>query len=99
MKATTELNKARANKLHSDAINRMIVNHEDELDILNDEVDRYKRVALNLVATIVLLVIIGGYAYYLKGTTPVPIACEQEKSKPSKKGKDSYVIEEYTLRK
>jgi hypothetical protein len=68
MKATTELNKARANKLHSDAINRMIVNHEDELDGLHDEVERYKRIALNLVATIVLLVIIGGYAIYYEHT-------------------------------
>ena len=68
MKATTELNKARANKLHSDAINRMIVNHEDELEALHDEVERYKRIALNLVATIVLLVIIGGYAIYYEHT-------------------------------
>ena len=68
MKATTELNKARANKLHSDAINRMIVSHEDELDGLHDEVERYKRIALNLVATIVLLCIFGGYAIYYEHT-------------------------------
>ena len=68
MKVQAELNKARANKLHSDAINRMIVNHEDELDGLHDEAEKFKRIALTLVATIVLLVIIGGYAIYYEHT-------------------------------
>ena len=68
MKASTEINEERARKLQNDALNRYITQHEDELEALHDEADRFRRIAMNLVATIVLLVIIGGYAIYYEHT-------------------------------
>jgi len=58
--------------LRSEALNRMIQNHDDELIELHEETERYKRIALNLVAAIVLVVIVCGYgmyAMYTKGKT------------------------------
>lgn len=70
MKATTQalMNEERARKMQNDALNRYIRTHEDELEALHDEAEKFKRIALNLVATIVLLVIIGGYAIYYEHT-------------------------------
>lgn len=70
MKSTTQalMNEERARKMQNDALNRYIRTHEDELEALHDEVERYKRIALNLVATIVLLCIFGGYAIYYEHT-------------------------------
>lgn len=99
MSITNELRLERELKARSDAMNRVLLGHEEDIQELHDKVEFYRRVVANLMALIILLGIFGGYAYYLKGTTPVPIVCEQEKSKPSKKGKESYVIEEYTLTK
>ena len=72
MNAKREINLEKELKLRSDAINRMIQLHDDELIELHDEIERYKRIALNLVAVIALLVIVGGYAgyaIYTKGKT------------------------------
>ena len=99
MSITNELRLERELKARSDAMNRVLLGHEEDIQELHDKMEFYKRVVANLMALIILMGIFGGYAYYLKDTSlPVPMACE-EKSKPSKKGKDSYVIEEYTLRK
>ena len=99
MSITNELRLERELKARSDAMNRVLLGHEEDIQELHDKVEFYRRVVANLMALIILLGLVGGYAYYVKGTLPVPMACEQEKSKHSKKGKDSYVIEEYTLTK
>ena len=100
MSITNELRLERELKARSDAMNRVLLGHEEDIQELHDKIEFYKRVVANLMALIILMGIFGGYAYYLKDTSlPVPMVCEQEKSKPSKKGKDSYVIEEYTLTK
>lgn len=72
MNAKREINLEKELKLRSDAINRMITAHDDELIELHEEIERYKRIALNLVAVIALLLIVGGYgmyAMYTKGKT------------------------------
>ena len=100
MSITNELRLERELKARSDAMNRVLLGHEEDIQELHDKVEFYRRVVANLMALIVLLGIFGGYAYYLKDTSlPVPMACEQEKSKHSKKGDGSYTIKEYTLTK
>ena len=100
MSITNELRLERLLKARSDAMNRVLLGHEEDIQELHDKVEFYKRVVANLMALIVLLGLVGGYAYYLKDTSlPVPMACEQEKSKHNKKGDDNYTIKEYTLTK
>ena len=98
MSITNELRLERELKARSDAMNRVFLGHEEDIQELHDKMEFYKRVVANLMALIILLGLVGGYAYYVKGTLPV-LACEQEKAKPSKKGDDNYTIKEYTLTK
>ena len=64
MKAQAELNIEKAHKLQSDALNRYMVSHEGELDLLNDEIERYRRVITNLFAVIILVVLGASCAVY-----------------------------------
>jgi len=64
MKAAKELNLEKELRLRSEALNRMIQLHDDELIELHEETERYKRIALNLVAALVLVVIVCGYGMY-----------------------------------
>jgi hypothetical protein len=99
MSITNELRLERELKARSDAMNRVLLGHEEDIQELHDKVEFYKRVVANLMALIILLGLVGGYAYYLKDTSMPVLACEQEKSKHNKKGDDNYTIKEYTLTK
>ena len=71
MSIINELRLERELKARSDALNRALLEHDEELDELREDVEFYKRTTRNLVALIILGVLIGGYAVYLK-TTPLP---------------------------
>ena len=72
MNAKREINLERELKLRSDAINRLILDHDEELREYDDLIASSRCVIRNLTAVIVVLLVVcgyGGYALYTKGKT------------------------------
>lgn len=63
-----ELNNNKELKLRSDAINRLIQSHDAELIEFSEEIERYRRIIMNLVATLVLLFIVSAVGIYYEHT-------------------------------
>ena len=83
MKASKELNNEKELRLRSEALNRMIQKHDEELIEFSEEIEKYKRIAMNLVAVIALLVIVGsyaGYALYTKSNDKVELVTPADKT-------------------
>ena len=72
MNAKREINLEKELKLRSDAINRLILDHDEELREYDDLIASSRCVIRNLTAVIVVLLVVcgyAGYALYTKGKT------------------------------
>jgi hypothetical protein len=93
MKAQQEIRTEQETRLRSEALNRIMQQHEEEVDILADHVDHYRNICAGLVLALVLSLSGAGYClYYLsKPCEPVQVA-KVIKAEKVKKGGEQYVL-------
>ena len=62
MSIINDLRLERELKARSDALNRALLGHEEDIEDMREDVEFYKRTTHNLVALIILGLLMGGYA-------------------------------------
>jgi len=91
MKAQQEIRTEQETRLRSEALNRIMQQHEEEVDILADAVDHYRNICAGLVLALVLTLSGAGYClYYLSKPCEKPV--QMTKVEKVKKGGEQYVL-------
>ena len=91
MNAQQEMRAEQETKLRSEALNRIMQQHEEEVDILADAVDHYRNICAGLVLSLVLSLSGAGYClYYLSKPCEKPV--QMAKVEKVKKGGEQYVL-------
>ena len=93
MKAQQEIRTEQETRLRSEALNRIMQQHEEEIEQMADDVDHYRNICAGLVLALVLTLAGTWYClYYLdKPCDPVQIA-KIAKVEKVKKGGEQYVL-------
>ena len=91
MNAQQEMRTEQETRLRSEALNRIMQQHEEEVDILADAVDHYRNICAGLVLSLVLVLAGAGYClYYLSKPCEKPV--QMAKVEKVKKGGEEYVL-------
>jgi hypothetical protein len=97
----TNLRVEEKDKARNEALNRLILQHSEEVLIMQEYVDHYRNICSGLVLALVLALSGAGYSLYYINTLTChePVQMTKVVKEKVKKGDDSYTIKEYTLRK
>jgi hypothetical protein len=91
MKAQQEMRAEQETRLRSEALNRIMQQHEEEVDILEDAVDHYRNICAGLVLSLVLVLAGAGYSlYYLSKPCEKPV--QVAKVEKVKRGGEQYAL-------
>jgi len=91
MNAQQEMRTEQETRLRSEALNRIMQQHEEEIEQMADDVDHYRNICAGLVLALVLSLSGAGYClYYLSKPCEKPV--QTAKVEKVKKGGEQYVL-------